>query len=371
MANVGSGASGNTLIGNGNGSGPRYAAIGTNSGLTTHGVVVSEGNGAFVSKTPSATVGIPLVSNGSSADPSFTTAVVEGGGTGQNSFPLHSILIGAFTSPIGSLSPGTSGTLVQSLGASSDPQYTNAAYPSVSGASGNVITSNGTDFVSISNSYLTVLNKQIFTSSGTYTPTSGMKYCIVECVGGGGGGGGVAATSAVQVAASGGGAGSAYARSLFNAGTIGVSQTVTVGAGGTAGTTTPSSGGAGGNSLLGVLIQGSGGNGGSLCNANSTFTAVGGGAGTVTSLGDVTGSGAPGGASFCQFNATPVSIGGVGGSSIFGAGGVQRIQLATGSTPGAKGLIYGGGGSGAVGTNGTANTGGAGGDGIVVITEFI
>ena len=30
---------------------------------------------------------------------------------------------------------------------------------------------------------------QVFTSSGTYTPTAGMQYCIIQMVGGGGAGG--------------------------------------------------------------------------------------------------------------------------------------------------------------------------------------
>lgn len=34
---------------------------------------------------------------------------------------------------------------------------------------------------------------RVFTSSTTYTPTAGMKFCQVECVGGGGGGGGAGA----------------------------------------------------------------------------------------------------------------------------------------------------------------------------------
>ena len=37
---------------------------------------------------------------------------------------------------------------------------------------------------------------QTFTSSGTYTPTSGMLYAIIECVGGGGGAGGCANSTA-------------------------------------------------------------------------------------------------------------------------------------------------------------------------------
>ncbi len=72
MANVGSGLVGQTLIGDGNGSGPKYANIGTNSGLTLHGVVIAEGNGAFSSST-AGTNGQVLASNGVSADPTFKT----------------------------------------------------------------------------------------------------------------------------------------------------------------------------------------------------------------------------------------------------------------------------------------------------------
>jgi hypothetical protein len=48
MANVGTGSAGNTLIGTGNGSSPTFKPIGTNSGLTAHGIVIAEGSGAFV-----------------------------------------------------------------------------------------------------------------------------------------------------------------------------------------------------------------------------------------------------------------------------------------------------------------------------------
>lgn len=77
MANVGSAAAGKTLIGAGNGASPTYASIGTNSGLTAHGVVISEGNSAF-SATASGTLGQVLTSNGSGADPSFQTLSAAG-----------------------------------------------------------------------------------------------------------------------------------------------------------------------------------------------------------------------------------------------------------------------------------------------------
>ena len=72
MSNVGTGASGKTLIGAGNGKSPTYANIGTNSGLTAHGIVVAEGNSAFAALSPG-TAGQVLTSNGASSDPSFQT----------------------------------------------------------------------------------------------------------------------------------------------------------------------------------------------------------------------------------------------------------------------------------------------------------
>ena len=101
---------------------------------------------------------------------------------------------------------------------------------------------------------------QVFTSSGTYTPTTGMDYCIVEVVGGGGGSGGIAATTTSNSLSPGGGGGG-YARKLFASATIGVSQTVTIGAGGTAGAAGNNNGGAGGTTSLGSLISATGVNG--------------------------------------------------------------------------------------------------------------
>jgi hypothetical protein len=70
MANVGSGPSGTTYIGAGNGASGTFKPIGTNSGLTAHGVVIAEGNGAFAA-TAVGTSGFVLTSNGGASDPSF------------------------------------------------------------------------------------------------------------------------------------------------------------------------------------------------------------------------------------------------------------------------------------------------------------
>ena len=68
---------------------------GTNSltpqltGLTNHNVQVGAGTATLTQVAPSATAGIPLVSNGSSSDPSFTTALIVGGGTASTSFNIN------------------------------------------------------------------------------------------------------------------------------------------------------------------------------------------------------------------------------------------------------------------------------------------
>ena len=70
MANVGTAPAGRTLIGQGTTTSPSFKLIGTDSGLTAHGVLVSEGNSPFVSVTPGG-IGTVLMSNGVGADPSF------------------------------------------------------------------------------------------------------------------------------------------------------------------------------------------------------------------------------------------------------------------------------------------------------------
>lgn len=66
--------------------------------ITQYGTVVAGASNAVSSVSPSATSGIPYVSGGSSANPSFTTAVVAGGGTGQTSFTAYAPILAGATS---------------------------------------------------------------------------------------------------------------------------------------------------------------------------------------------------------------------------------------------------------------------------------
>jgi len=201
------------------------------------------------------------------------------------------------------------------------------------------------------------VKSQVFTSSGTYTPSTGMLYAVVEVQGAGGGGGGTAVSNSVG---SGGGAGG-YSRKTLSAATIGGSQSVTVGNGGAGcATSVTCTGGTGGSSSFGALLSATGGAGGT---ANSPVpvapaTVAGGNPGTGSS-GNVNVTGGPGGSGL--WLSSGAQKGGDGGTSYFGGGGVGGNTGAGGG-----GNAYGSGGGGG---SQTLN-GGDGAGGIVIVREF-
>ena len=194
----------------------------------------------------------------------------------------------------------------------------------------------------------TLKNIQYFTASGTYTPTSGTTFVIVEVVGGGGGGG---TSGANQY--SGGGGGGGGARKKITSAFSGV--TVTVGSGGAAAS-------AGGTSSFGSLVSATGGSAGTT---NSSGVSNNGGSGGSGSSGDLN---LIGGSGFASIN----NGGGTGGASAFGYG-PNPVQTYTsgGNAAGGVGKLYGGGGQ--AGSNlsgGGSATGGAGAAGIVIVYEY-
>jgi hypothetical protein len=224
-------------------------------------------------------------------------------------------------------------------------------------------------FVSLASGLFSVI-VQTFNANGTYTPTSGMKYCTIECVGGGGGGGAVQASAAGTTGGGGGGSGGGYVRKTVSAATIGGSQAVTIGAGGAGGAAGANNGGTGGASSVGAIVSATAGVGGQFggnVTATLSFVVVGG----VGSGGDINAYGGNGGQSI-GFTTVPVWSGG-GGSSYFGAGAVPVGTSSINTTiAGVNATTPGSGGSGAVntGTSG-ASAGGNGAAGFVVITEYV
>ncbi len=238
---------------------------------------------------------------------------------------------------------------------------------SVSNALSVVIDSTTGQLGTLANSPITSVASQTFTSSGTYTPTTGMVFCQIICVSGGGGGGGADSTGAVDSVGSGGGAGG-VAIGVFTAAAIGGTPVVTIGAGGAGGVGIAGSNG--GASLVTGVITINGGTGGNFSIAQDV---VGGGGGTPIGGGDVQITGGDGGMGMYIGPAT--IYGGTGGLNGYG---YPSTAVSAGSTafsggPGNPGNGYGSGGGGAVAV--TANpgkqNGGAGASGIIYITEYI
>lgn len=216
---------------------------------------------------------------------------------------------------------------------------------------------------------------QKFTTSGTYTPSTGILYAIIECVGPGGGGGG--STGAVSDLKAGGGGGSGgYSRTVVSAATIGASKAVTIGTGGTGVSNAGGNAGSGATSV-GTLCVANAGQGGALNNGSTQFGA--GGAGGVVWAGaganDLAVAGIAGNYGplyFTPANAPTLVLGGGGASSALG-GGAPGPAASTGQIlPGTNASVIGTGGSGGISYALATNTaGGAGGDGRVTITEYV
>ena len=102
---------------------------------------------------PSATSGVPVISQGASSQPVFGTAVVAGGGTGQTTLTNHGVLVGAATSAITQLAAGSAGQVLQSGGASADPAYSTATFPTTATGTGTLLRADGTNWVATTSTY--------------------------------------------------------------------------------------------------------------------------------------------------------------------------------------------------------------------------
>jgi len=247
----------------------------------------------------------------------YNQVPVANGGTGLATIPTGTVLIGAGTSAVSTLSAATAG---------------------------NVLTANGTAWVSQASSGGTPI-VTIYTSPSPWTKSPTLKAVKVTMVSGGGGGG----------------AGDGY----FPAASIPGPLTITVGAGGAAvnapGPTSGQAGGSGGTSSFGALfsITGGGGGGGTFPGAST-----GGTGGVCTPSPTIIGKPGYAGGSASAGGASP------GGSSAFYYGdGGAAISTTGGGTAGPG---YGGGGGGArFGTStGTPTVSASGKAGVIVVEEF-
>ena len=210
------------------------------------------------------------------------------------------------------------------------------------------------------------VSQQVFTSSGTYTPSAGMQFAIIECIGGGGGGGGTGSAAAnVGIGSSGGGAGG-WSRRRVTAADIGASKTVTIGTAGVGGAAGNNAGTSGGDTSVGTLCIGKGGAGGAGNTGNGTS---GGAAGGVVGTGDIAAPGMPGMGVGAIGGGASTNLGGLGGSTHFGAAAVHATSGTAAAGGNATGYGAGGGGAQSFNGGGTA-AGGNATAGLVVITEY-
>lgn len=141
----------------------------TSYAATQYNVQIGNASGQLASVSPGAT-GIPLVSQGASANPAFSTATVPGGGTGLTTTTAYAVITGGTTST-GNLQQ------VSGLGSSGQALVSNGAgaLPSWQTVSGGVTSLTGTAnqvSVSASTGAVTVSTPSVFIGPGSVASTT-------------------------------------------------------------------------------------------------------------------------------------------------------------------------------------------------------
>ncbi|QAV45379.1 carbohydrate kinase [Pantoea agglomerans] len=210
-----------------------------------------------------------------------------------------------------------------------------------------------------------LLNVQLFTASGTYTPTPGTKSIVVEVQGAGGGAGGIGGAGTGTVAIGNGGAAGGYAKSRLTSGFSG-GISITVGTGGPGGNLAPTNGTDGGLSSFGSTIIANGGAGGLGQNQTTPPYSVTGSLGGIATGGNIVnmrGGASANGAALSTGSVLP----GIGGAAMLG---LPVLSPANNGAPIYAAFGYGAGGGGSYAFNRAGFSGGSGANGVVIIWEY-
>jgi len=130
-------------------------------------------SGAFpLTATLTASTSVTFPTSGTLATTSqliSTPVTVSNGGTGQTTLTNHGVLVGAGTSAITQLATGSAGQVLQSGGASADPAYSTATYPSTATGTGKVLVADGTNWVASTPTFpnASATSRKIIVSDGT------------------------------------------------------------------------------------------------------------------------------------------------------------------------------------------------------------
>lgn len=408
------GTAGQVLTSNGAGVAPTFQPGGGTGTVTSVSVISANGFAGTVANATT-TPAITLTTS--------QTGVLSGNGTAVSGSAVtqFDVLVGGASNAISSIGPGSAGQVLQSAGNAANPAYSTATYPVTAGTSGNVITSNGTNFTSSAlptgSTAILVTTYNVSDSPATWNKNANTKYIAVfGWAGGGGGGSGRKGSSTAAGGGGGGGSGGFFylhgPSTFFNN-----SESVVIGAGGggggaqssdanngingspgnlssfgnmvappgnfgLGGTTTSASFGQGTNPEYGVgtttsAVVGRGGNGTNTAGSigvgygtpSSYFTATGGGGGGGADTGTARAGGA--GGQITNFSGTVImagAAGGLEGGTINGSlGTAQRttggLIGGAGGGGGGGGYSVGAGGATAGGTGGNGNVPGGGGGG--------
>jgi len=297
---------------------------------------------ANVSFDGSAAVNLDVTAINAAGITSGTLGVARGG-TGATTLNAEAVVIGNTTGAVKFVAPGTSG---------------------------NVLSSNGTSWVSVAPSGgFTIRDTQTFNNSGTWTKpgnATSNDTIVVMCIGGGGGGSGGRDNYDGTFS---GGAGGGVVLASIQADQLGATVSVTVGSGGNgASTNGPSaSGNAGGGSSFGNYFRATGGAAGNVSGAgNGAFSTGGSGQiyGFNANSGSATVGTTPGGSGRAAW--TDGTTGAIYWGLTGGGGGMANVannvsNYRNQNATGLSGTLFGAGGN--AGANGAGNAGTAPGGG--------